>query len=279
MANRIFYIAEIGINHNGSLHNAKKLIDLAKATGFNAVKFQKRDPSLCVPDNQKNVIRDTPWGKITYLDYKNHLEFGKKEYDEIDKYCKKLDMVWFASAWDLPSQEFLGQYDLQFNKIASPMLTYVPLLEKVADEGKFTFISTGMSTQNDIDKAVSFFNGCGCPFMLMHTVSMYPCPEHHCNIKLIEWYKNRYNCDVGYSGHEGGLLPSVLSAIYDVAAIERHITLDRMMWGTDQSASLEKRGQELLIRDANTVKMILGNGFSMLHEGELGKAKQLRWWN
>jgi len=279
MTNKIFFIAEIGINHNGSVKIAKNLIKMAKEVGFDAVKFQKREPELCVPKEQRNILRDTPWGTMTYLQYRKKLEFGKNEYDEIDKYCRQLDIDWFASAWDLPSLKFLAQYDLKYNKIASPMITYKPLLEAVASEGRYTFISTGMSTWDIIDTAVDIFREAGCPFMLMHSVSIYPCPEYLCNIRMIETLRKRYHCDVGYSGHEEGLIPSVLAVAHGASAIERHITLDRAMWGTDQSASLERRGQELLIRDCKSVKLIQGSGnYKKIYDDEKKKIIQLRWW-
>ena len=276
MTNKIFYIAEIGINHNGNINTAKKMISQAKIVGFDAVKFQKRNPELSVPKSKRDILRETPWGIMTYLDYKKRIEFGKEEYDIIDEYCKSLNISWFASAWDFDSVNFLKQYDLPYNKIASTMITNTTFLTEIAKQGKYTFISTGMCDITDIDSAVKIFSDNNCPFCIMHSVAIYPCPEYLCNISMIKTLKDKYQCDVGYSGHEEGLIPSVLSGVYGVCAIERHITLDRAMWGTDQSASLEKRGQELLIRDTNTVKLILGNGIKTYHRLEKKKAEMLR---
>jgi len=277
LQNKLFFIAEIGLNHNGNIDIAKKLIKMAKNNGFNAVKFQKRCPEISTSKLLRDQMRDTPWGYITYLEYRKKIEFGKEEYDEIDRYCKKIGMDWFASAWDLPSFEFLQKYDLEYNKIASPMLTYIPILEKVAAEKKHTFISTGMSTFKDIDEAVDIFKRYNCPFTLMHAVGIYPCLLKYCNIKMVKTLKDRYKCNIGYSGHEAGILSSVLAVVMGATAVERHITLDRTMWGTDQSSSLESRGQELLIRNCNNVSIILGDGKSRNLPDEQKKS-QMRWW-
>ena len=276
MVNKIFYIGEIGINHNGDINIAKKLIKQAKNSGFDIVKFQKRNPVKCVPESKRNIIRETPWGNMTYLKYKKKIEFNKKEYDIINEYCEMLGIRWFASAWDYDSIKFLKQYKLLFNKIPSNLITNKGFLETIAEQQKYTFISTGMCNLDDVDNAVNIFREHHCPFCLMHCVSIYPCPEHLCNISMLNTLKQRYHCDIGYSGHEEGLIPSVLAATYDICAIERHITIDRGLWGTDQSVSLEKRGQELLIRDMNTVKMILGNGIKLFHKLEQNKSDMLR---
>jgi len=274
----MFFIAEIGINHNGDVEAAKKMIKIAKEKGFNAVKFQKRDPSIGIPEFMKNRMRETPWGYISYPKYREYVEFEAAEYDDIQWYCEEIGIDWFASAWDLPSFEFLKDYELKYNKIASPMLTYTPLLEAVAKERKPTFISTGMSTFKQIDAAVEIFRDNKCPFTLMHAVGIYPCPQIKCNIRMVRTLKERYKCPVGYSGHEVDLLPTVLAIVMGAEAIERHVTLDRAMWGTDQVSSLESRGQELLIRDSNLVDAILGDGMTRCLPEETKKAKQLRWW-
>ena len=236
-----FIIAEIGINHNGSVEIAKKLINMAKECGVDAVKFQKRTIDIVYTKELLDSPRQSPWG-TTQRQQKEGLEFGKKEYDEIDSYCKEKGIYWFASAWDEKSQVFLKQYDLPFNKIASAMLTHKKLVEMVAEEKKHTFISTGMSSFEQIDRVVNVFKKNECPYTLMHCVSVYPCPDEWCNLKMVEMLKKRYGCPVGYSGHEIGPFPSVLAVTLGAIAIERHITLDRSMYGSDQSASLEKRG-------------------------------------
>lgn len=254
-----FTIAEIGINHNGDIEIAKKLIDMAKECGADAVKFQKRTIDIVYAKEMLDSPRQSPWG-TTQREQKEGLELSKEEYDEIDRYCKEKEIYWFASAWDEKSQDFLRQYDCAFNKIASPMLTHKALLEIVAEEGKHTFISTGMSNFEQIDRAVSIFKKHGCPYTVMHCVSVYPCPDEWCNLGMIPTLKERYKCRIGYSGHEHGILPSTFAAALGADAIERHITLDRSMYGSDQSASLERKGLELLVRDTRDVRRMLGNG-------------------
>lgn len=273
--NNPFIIAEIGINHNGDIRIAKKLIDMAKEADCDAVKFQKRTPEACVPKSEWNKPRETPWGDMTYLEYKQRLEFGKSEYDEIDRYCIDKDIAWFASAWDLESQSFLKQYDLKYNKVASPMLTNIPLLKMIAQERKITFISTGMSTPEQIEDATDVFKENHCPFIALHCVSTYPCKDEDCNLLYLETLSMDY--PVGYSGHEVGILPSIAAVVLGAKVIERHITLDRAMYGTDQSASLERKGLELLVRDARRISAILGNGIKQVTQGELDNAKKLRY--
>jgi len=274
-----FFVAELGLNHNGDINIAKQLIDMAKKNTFNAVKFQKRTPELCVPKSMRNIMRETPWGYISYLEYRQKIEFGRNEYDEIARYCKDIGIEWFASAWDIPSFNFLKRYNLKYHKIGSGMITYTELLEAVATEGKPTFISTGMCRDwGPIDKAVNIFKSHNCPFVLMHAVGIYPCKSNQCNILSIQALKKRYNCEVGYSGHERDLLPSILAVVMGATVIERHITLDRAMWGTDHAASLEDRGQQLLIRDINLIPQILGSCGKTCYDAELKKAKQIRWW-
>lgn len=237
----------------------KKLIDMSKECGADAVKFQKRTIDKVYTREMLASPRQSPWG-TTQRDQKEGLEFNKDKYDEIDKYCKQKNIYWFASAWDEDSQEFLRQYDMPFNKIASAMLTHRNILEMVASESKHTFISTGMSNFEQIDRCVNVFNKYGCPYTLMHCVSVYPCPDEWCNVRMILTLKSKYNCPIGYSGHEIGIAPAVLAVTLGAVAVERHITLSRSMYGSDQSASLEKHGLELLVRDTRDVKKILGTG-------------------
>lgn len=272
----LFIIAEIGINHNGDIELAKKMITMAKDCGCDAVKFQKRTIDRVYKKDFLDSFRESPWG-TTQRAQKEGLEFSKDEYGIIDNYCKEKEMPWFASAWDKDSQEFLRQYDLPYNKIASAMLTQYDLLNVVAKEKKHTFISCGMSSYDIIDKAVEIFKDYACSFTLMHCVSIYPSEDEECNIRVILELKRRYNCDVGYSGHEKGILPSILAVTCGTSALERHITLDRTMYGSDQSASLEKRGLELLVRDARRVSVILGDEKKEISEKEIPIVKKLRY--
>ena len=277
IARHVMVIAEIGINHNGDVGLARKMIDMAKNAGCDAVKFQKRSVNIVYTKDLLDSPRESPWG-TTQREQKEALEFGKEEYDEIDAYCKKLEIDWFASAWDVPSQHFLRQYDLKYNKIASATITHLGLLEAVAQEGKPTFISTGMSTYEQIDTAVQIFRRYDCPFVLMHCISEYPAPEHTLNLKSIDVLRTRYDCPVGYSGHEVTMVPGVLAAMMGAVAVERHITLDRAMYGSDQAASLEKRGLELLVSYIRTIPSVYGDGVRRISEGELAIAEKLRYW-
>lgn len=272
-----YMIAEIGINHNGDLQIAKKLIDGANAANWNAVKFQKREPDVAVPEAQKNIMRDTPWGRITYLDYKKHVEFGKKEYDYIDKYCKEKPIDWSASPWDMPSLEFLLQYDVPFIKIASATIVQDELLKKAAQSGKAIIMSTGMSTWEEIDHAVEILEKYAeGGYVLMHTNSTYPAPDNSLNLNMIKTLKDRYKCQVGYSGHEQGLEPTVMACVLGACVIERHVTLDHDMWGTDQAASLTLHAMDMLQRRVKNVRKILGDGNRSLSEAELAVKKKLR---
>ena len=271
-----FIIAEIGINHNGSLDIAKKLIDIAKNAGCNAVKFQKRTVEKVYTKDVLDDSRESPWG-ITVRDQKLGLEFEKKEYDEIDKYCSAQGIDWFASAWDKDSQLFLRQYNLKYNKIASAMLTNLELAEIVADEGKKTFISTGMSTMDQIKQIVEIFRKKSCPFELMHSNSSYPMKLEEANLKCITTLKKEFDCDVGYSGHEVSSYVVCLAAVMlGATSIERHVTLDRSMYGSDQSASLEKPGLERLVRDIHRTDLILGDGIKRIWDSEKPVMKKLR---
>lgn len=273
---KTFVIAEIGINHNGDIAIAKKLIDTAKNTGCNAVKFQKRTLDVVYPKELLDSPRESPWGK-TQRDQKGGLEFGKKEYDIIDAYCRKRKIEWFASAWDVESQKFLQQFNSKFNKVASAMLTHLPLLEVIAKEKKHTFISTGMSSFADIDCAVEIFRKNQCPFTLLHCVSTYPSEDKECNLLVMNELRNRYNCEVGYSGHEKGILPSVLAVALGATVIERHITLDKKMYGSDQAASIDEPELQLMMEQIRAVPEILGNGVKSVSDKELGIAKKLRY--
>lgn len=276
----VYIIAEAGINHNGSLEIAKKLMDVAVSAGCDAIKFQKRTPSICVPAHMQNSIRSTPWGEITYLEYKEKIEFGETEYDEIDKYARELDISWSASAWDIPSLEFLDKYDLPFHKVASALTTNLELLKEVADRNKLTYVSTGMCSWADIDTAVDIFRAARCPLVLMHTISNYPAEESTLNLKMIETLSKRYpNIPIGYSGHESSISPSIAAVTLGAKALERHITLDRSMWGTDHAASLEPAGLQQLVGAVRKVPKCLGDGIRVKVAGEEEVAKKLRYWS
>lgn len=273
-----FLIAEVGINHNGSLELAKKLIDLAKEFSFDAVKFQKRNPEVSTPENQKFKMRDTPWGYISYLDYKRKIEFGLKEYQEIDRYCKKKNIIWFASAWDVDSQKFIKKFRFKYNKIASSMLTNIELLKVVAKEQKHTFISTGMSNLRNIKECVKIFKSYKCKFTLMHCVSTYPCREEDLNLNMILKLKKIFNCPVGYSGHEASVSPSVIAAMLGAEVIERHITLNRSLWGTDQAASLSPEGIKILTTTLSKIPSILGDGKKKFLDSEKEVLAKFKYW-
>ena len=272
----VFITAEIGINHNGDIEIAKKLIDIAKKCGCDAVKFQKRTVEKVYSKETLDSPRDSPWGKTT-RDQKLGLEFNKNEYDEIDAYCKEEKIEWFASAWDIDSQLFLGNYQLKFNKIASAMLTNVELLNIVAKEKKHTFISTGMSTIDQISHAVKIFKNSDCPFELMHSNSSYPMNPSEANLLCIKTLKEEFNCDVGYSGHESsGYYISLAATLLGATSIERHITLARDMYGSDQAASLEPVGLERLVRDIRALNLIMGDGVKRIYPSEIPVTKKLR---
>ncbi len=271
----IFISAEIGINHNGDMEICKKLIDMASEAGCDAVKFQKRDIDLVYTPEYLLEERDSPWGK-TQRDQKEGLEFSYDEYKEIDDYCKNKSLKWYASAWDIKSQDFLKKFNLEYNKIASAMLVYNELLESVASEKKHTFISTGMAEYEMIDNAVSIFKKYDCPFELMHTVSTYPMSPEEANLKLIHVLKNKYKCDVGYSGHETGTAISIASCAMGASSLERHITLDRSMYGSDQSASLEGPALRYLVGAIRKIETAMGTGEKIITESEKPIAKKLR---
>ena len=272
----VFITAEIGINHNGDIEIAKKLIDIAKKCGCDAIKFQKRTVEKVYSKETLDSARDSPWGKTT-RDQKLALEFDKNEYDEIDAYCKGKKIEWFASAWDIDSQLFIRNYQLKFNKIASAMLTNIELLNTVAEEKKHTFISTGMSTIDQISHAVKIFKDSDCPFELMHSNSSYPMKPNEANLLCIKTLKEKFNCNVGYSGHESsGYYVSLAAVVLGATSIERHITLARDMYGSDQAASLEPVGLERLVRDIRALNLIIGDGVKRIYPSEIPVMKKLR---
>ena len=275
---RPFLIAEIGINHNGSLKLAKKLISLAKKYNFDAVKFQKRNPDICVPEYQKSQIRNTPWGEMTYLDYKKKIEFGEKEFKIIDKYCREIKIDWFCSPWDINSLEFLKKFKTKYNKIASAMLKNLDLVKLVAKEKKLTFMSTGMSEMKDIKKAVNIFKKNKCDFVLMHCVSTYPCDEKDLNLNCIITLKKKFKCKMGYSGHESSVSPSVGAWFLGADYIERHITLDRTMWGTDQAASLSEEGMRQLSSTLQKLPIMQGDGVKKITKEEKKIFPKFKYW-
>ncbi len=271
----LFIIGEIGINHNGDMGIAKKLIDSASDAGADAVKFQKRTIDLVYTKNFLDGPRESPWG-TTQREQKEGLEFGLNDYSEIDKYCKEKGIAWFASAWDLESQLFLRQFNLKYNKIASAMIVYDDLLKEVASEGKHTFISTGMSTESDISNAVDIFQSANCSFELMHCISTYPMEDENANLNAINTLRKKYNCDVGYSGHETGLAVSYAATALGITSLERHITLDRSMYGSDQSASIEPSGFSMLVGAVRKIEDAMGNGHLGYLEKEVPIAENLR---
>jgi len=276
-AREVFIIAEIGINHNGSLDLAKQLIDVAKAAGCDAVKFQKREIDIVYTAEFLDAPRESPWG-TTQREQKQGLEFGRTEFDEIDAYCRRAGIEWFASAWDLPSQTFLRSYNLSHNKIASAMIGHHEFLEAVAEERKVTFVSTAMSSYEEIDQAIEIFRRQQCPFVPMHCVGEYPAAEESLNLRVIDELRRRYLCPAGYSGHEAGVSGSVFAAMLGAVAVERHITLDRAMYGSDQAASLEKRGLELMVGYIRSIPTILGDGVKRVTESEAANARKLRYY-
>lgn len=271
----IFITAEIGINHNGDLGIAKQLIDVAKLAGADAVKFQKRSIEKVYSKEELDKPRESPWGTTT-REQKLGLEFGKREYDEIDRYCREKGIDWFASAWDLESQEFLRQYNLKHNKIASALITYKDLLHEVASERKHTFISTGMCDLQMIDQAVGIFKEADCPFELMHCVSTYPTIDEDANLNCIQTLKDRYRCNVGYSGHEVGQAVSYAASALGISSLERHITLNRALYGSDQAASIEPALFIQLVGGIRKIEMAMGDGLVKIQENEVPIAKKLR---
>jgi len=271
-----FIIAEIGINHNGDILIAKKLIDMAKECGCNAVKFQKRTIEKVYSKEVLDSPRESQWGTTT-RDQKLGLEFEKEEFDIIDKYCKEKEIEWYASSWDIDSQLFLQNYNLKHNKVASAMLTNIPLLEVIAKEGRHTFIGTGMSDLNQIRTAIEIFKKHKCPFELMHSNSSYPMKLEEANLQCIETLRQEFNCNVGYSGHEvASYLCCVIATTLGATSIERHITLDRSMYGSDQSASLEYAGLNRMVKNVMQIEKIVGDGIKRIYDSEIPAMKKLR---
>jgi N-acetylneuraminate synthase len=269
-----YVIGEIGINHNGDIEIAKKLIDVAEASGCNAVKFQKRTPELCVPMAQRSQMRETPWGYITYMEYREKTEFGQAEYAEIDRHCRETGIAWFASCWDEPSVDFMQRFNIPCFKIASATLTDDNLLKHTRATGKPIVLSTGMSTLAEIDHAVEILGT--KDLILLHAVSTYPAHYNELNLRAIQTLRDRYKVPVGYSGHETGIASTVAAVALEACAVERHITLDRAMWGSDHAASLEPSGLTRLVRDIRLVETSLGDGEKKVIERELPIIARLR---
>jgi len=272
--NRVYVIAEIGINHNGEVELAKELMECAARAGCDAVKFQKRTPRISVPESQRLVPRETPWGTMTYLEYKERIEFEEPEYLEIDAHAKRLGLEWFASPWDVPSVEFLEGFDVSTHKVASACLTDLELLRAISETPRNVILSTGMSTIEEIDQAVEVLGT--SRLTLMHSTSTYPCPPNEANLRTIETLRRRYGVPVGYSGHETGLQISLAAVALGAVAIERHVTLDRSMWGTDQAASIEPHGLQRLVRDIRVLELALGDGVKRIFPGEEEPRRRLR---
>jgi N-acetylneuraminate synthase len=271
----IFIVAEIGINHNGDMSICKELIDVASDAGCDAVKFQKRDIDQVYTQDFLNSSRESPWG-ATQREQKAGLEFTADQYNEIAEYCKSKKIEWFASAWDTNSQKFLQQFNCKFNKVASAMIVHEELLKMIAQEKKHTFISTGMTTYEEIQTAVDIFKSADCPFELMHTVSTYPMKDEDANLNMINTLRDKYQCDVGYSGHEVGLAVSYAASAMGITSLERHITINRSMYGSDQSASVEPSGFRQLVGAVRKIELAMGDGTKKRIEAEVPIAANLR---
>jgi N-acetylneuraminate synthase len=271
----VFIIAEIGINHNGSLEIAKKLIEGAKAAGCDAVKFQKRTPEICVPKDQWNIERDTPWGRMTYIDYRHKVEFNKDDYAEINSYCKEKDILWFASCWDEEAVDFIEQFDVPLYKTSSASLTDKNLLIRHKKLNKPIIVSTGMSTMEEIQDAIKIFDNHN--LLVAHSTSSYPCPNEELNLRMISTLRTKYpDLPIGYSGHETGLAPTWAAVALGACFVERHITLDRAMWGSDQAASVELNGFNRLIRNIRDIEIALGDGIKKVYPSEMSARAKLR---
>ena len=272
----VYFIGEIGINHNGDLQIAKKLIDAVNACNWACAKFQKRNPDICVPEHQKSIPRDTPWGTMSYIEYKHKIEFGKKEFDQIEEYCIAKPIDWTASVWDLDSLEFLKNYKVPFIKIPSAMITDLELVTECAKTGLQIVMSTGMSTLEEVDRAVNIIMKNGKKPAIMHTNSSYPSPIEELNLNLIPFYKERYGCTIGYSGHEEDLQASMLAVLLGAKIVERHITLSHNMWGTDQKASLEVHAMDMLKKRCENIDIILGSAIKTVTKSEIKIREKLR---
>jgi len=271
----IIVIGEIGINHNGDMAICKQLINVAKEAGADCVKFQKRDINQVYTQEFLDSPRESQWGR-TQREQKLGLEFSAEQYQEIEDYCKERGLEWFASAWDINSQKFLRQFNSKYNKVASAMIVHTDLLKEIASEGKHTFISTGMTTYDDIQTAVDIFREADCPFELMHTVSTYPMKDEDANLNMIKTLREKFDCNVGYSGHEVGLAVSYAAAALGISSLERHITLDRAMYGSDQSASVEPSGFKQLVGAVRKIELAMGDGIKKTIEAEASIADNLR---
>jgi N-acetylneuraminate synthase len=267
-------VGEIGLNHNGDLEIAKRLIDVAKLAGCDAVKFQKRTPDLATPPDMRDVVRETPWGTMTYLEYRHRIEFGEREFDAIDKYCRERDMLWFGSAWDEPSIAFLERYDPPCHKIPSAVITDAGLLKIFRSTGRTLVLSTGMSTMEQIRTAVNALDR--QKLILTHCTSTYPCKPEELNLRMIQTLAREFDVPVGYSGHEVGLQTTVTAVVLGACFVERHITLDRAMWGSDQAASIEPSGLMRLVRDIRVVEAAVGDGIKRVYDSEQPIIKRLR---
>lgn len=273
-AHPIYIVAEIGINHNGDLQIARHLIDAAVHAGVDAVKFQKRTPELCVPPGQQSQMRETPWGYISYLDYRHKVEFAQEEYAAIDRYCREKDVDWFVSVWDEPSVDFMATFDPPAYKIPSASLTDHGLLKRARATGKPLILSTGMSTMDQIQRAVDRLGP--EDLILMHATSTYPCEPEELNLRMIDTLRQRFPVPIGYSGHEVGLVPSAVAVALGACIIERHITLDRAMWGSDQAASVEPGGFERLVKYVRVTETSMGDGVKQVYESERPSLRKLR---
>ena len=269
-----FIIAEIGLNHNGDIEIAKKLIDAATLAGCDAVKFQKRTPELCVPAEQRDIMRETPWGLMTYMEYRYRVEFGEKEYSEIDRYCRERGIIWFASCWDEPSVDFIEKFDPACHKIASASLTDDGLLKHINSKNRPMILSTGMSTMEQIRHAVSLLDQ--DRLLLAHSTSTYPSKPDELNLSVIRTLQDEFDNPIGYSGHEVGLQTSYAAVALGACFVERHLTLDRAMWGSDQAASVEPHGIARLVRDIRVIESALGDGIKRVYESEEPIIKRLR---
>ncbi|MFA5835653.1 MAG: N-acetylneuraminate synthase family protein [Bellilinea sp.] len=269
-----YIVAEIGINHNGEVENAKRLMDAARHAGVDAVKFQKRTPELATPPDQRNVMRETPWGYITYLDYRHKMEFGLAQYKEIDAYARKIGITWFVSVWDEPSVDFMEAFDPVTYKVPSAALTDHGLMKKIHSTGRPIILSTGMSTIDQIRSSVELLDL--EKLVICHTTSAYPCEPEELNLRMIETLRKEYSCPIGYSGHEVGLIPSAVAVAFGACLVERHITLDRAMWGSDQAASVEPGGFERLVKYIRVTEQSLGDGVKKVYESEIPSMKKLR---
>ncbi len=270
----VLIVAEIGINHNGILQIAKRLVDVAFMAGCDAVKFQKRTPEKAVPPEYQNVMRETPWGIISYLEYRRMVEFGYKEYEEIDQYCKEKGILWFASCWDEDSVDFVEQFSPPCFKVASASLTDAPLLRKIKSTGRAVILSTGMSTLEEIEAAVELLGT--DKLLIAHSTSTYPCPPEELNLRMIQTLQKKFDCPIGYSGHEVGLQSTYAAVTLGASFVERHITLDRAMWGSDQAASVEPSGMIRLVRDIRVIERAMGDGQKRVYDSELKAREKLR---